>query len=66
MTICYCYVQKLTLNGLAWLAGVWPATFSGTNKTDCSATWRAKLNYALVLMMEQISKIKQCAWLSTA
>ena len=48
--------KTVPLNGLAWLAGVWPATFSGTNKTDCSATWRAKINYALVLMMEKFLK----------
>ena len=48
--------KTVPLNGLAWLAGVWPATFSGTNKTDCSATWRAKLNYALVLKMEKFLK----------
>ena len=31
---------------------VWPATFSGTNKTDCNATWRAKVNYALVSIVK--------------
>ena len=58
--------KTVPLNGLAWLAGVWPATFSSINETDCSTTWRAKVNYALALMMKKISKIKQCAWLSTA
>ena len=30
------------------LAGMWLATFTGANKTDRNATWRAKVNYTLL------------------
>ena len=44
--------KSAPVNGLAWLADVWPATFTSTNKTDCNATWRVKMNYALVFNSE--------------
>ena len=51
MTISYSnvFLKTVPLNGLAGPAGVWPATFTGANKTDRNATWRAKVNYAVVL-----------------
>ena len=35
---------------MAWPASVWPATFTGADKTDHNATWRAKVYYGLLYM----------------
>ena len=40
--------KNAPVNGLAWPAGAWSATFTGANKTDHNATCRTKVNYALL------------------
>ena len=35
---------------MAWPASVWPATYTGADKTDHNATWRAKVYYGLLYM----------------
>ena len=50
-TISYINVQKLkNCNGkwAGWASRCRPATFTSANKTYHNATWRAKVNYALL------------------
>ena len=48
----YQHSKTVPVNGLAWLADLWPAKFTSTNKTNCIATWGANLNYSLLYKLQ--------------